>query len=46
MAIGRLRDAHVRLLGAVLTKFQSRRADYGYGYEYGYGYGESAREGG
>ena len=46
VAIGRLRDAHVRLLGAVLTKFQSRRADYGYGYEYGYGYGESAREGG
>ncbi len=45
VAIGRLRDAHVRLLGAVLTKFESRRADYGYGYEYGYGYGESAREG-
>lgn len=43
IAIGRLRDARSRVLGALLTKFESRRAHYGYGYDYGYGYGE--REG-
>jgi polysaccharide biosynthesis transport protein len=38
-ALGRLRSANVRIFGAVLTKFDSKRAHYGYGYEYGYGYG-------
>jgi hypothetical protein len=27
------------VFGAVLTKFEARKAHYGYGYEYGYGYG-------
>jgi capsular exopolysaccharide synthesis family protein len=39
VAIGRLRDAQARVLGVLLTKFESKRAHYGYGYEYGYGYG-------
>lgn len=38
-AIERLRTANARILGAVLTKFESKRAHFGYGYEYGYGYG-------
>lgn len=41
LAIGRLRQARARLLGTVLTKFDSKRAHFGYGYEYGYGYGSS-----
>jgi capsular exopolysaccharide synthesis family protein len=40
VAVGRLKDAQARVLGVLLTKFESRRAHYGYGYEYGYGYGE------
>jgi polysaccharide biosynthesis transport protein len=43
VAIARLKGANAHLIGAVLTKFDSKRAHYGYGYEYGYGYGE-ARE--
>lgn len=39
VAIGRLQSANVVLLGAVLTKFDAKRAHYGYGYNYGYGYG-------
>jgi capsular exopolysaccharide synthesis family protein len=42
VAIARLKDAQARVLGVLLTKFESRRAHYGYGYEYGYGYGEKA----
>ena len=38
-ALGRLHAAHTRIFGAVLTKFEARKANYGYGYEYGYGYG-------
>lgn len=38
-ALGRLQAAHTRVFGAVLTKFEARKAHYGYGYEYGYGYG-------
>lgn len=38
-AFQRLLAANARILGAVLTKFEARRAHYGYGYEYGYGYG-------
>ncbi|WP_168355981.1 GumC family protein [Sphingomonas gei] len=39
-ATARLRSANVNLLGAVLTKFDAKKAHFGYGYEYGYGYGE------
>lgn len=39
VAIDRLRNAHARLLGVVLTKFEASRAHFGYGYDYGYGYG-------
>jgi polysaccharide biosynthesis transport protein len=42
VAVGRLKDAQARVVGVLLTKFQSRRAHYGYGYEYGYGYGEKS----
>lgn len=38
-AIYRLTAANANLLGAVLTKFEAKRAGYGYGYDYGYGYG-------
>ena len=37
IAIGRLRSAHANIIGAVLTKFESKRAAYGYSYGYGYG---------
>ena len=43
LALKRLQAANANLLGAVLTKFSSKRAHYGYGYEYGYGYGEDRR---
>jgi len=43
-ALGRLASANARIIGGVLTKFESRKAHYGYGYEYGYGYGR--QEGG
>lgn len=39
MAMTRLMSAHVRIFGAVLTKFEPNRSSYGYGYDYGYGYG-------
>ena len=39
IALDRLRTAHVNLLGAVLTKFEAKRAHLAYGYDYGYGYG-------
>jgi capsular exopolysaccharide synthesis family protein len=39
VAIGRLRSAHVHLLGVVLSMFDIRQASYGYGYGYGDGYG-------
>lgn len=44
VAIGRLKDARARLLGVLLTKFETKRAHYGYGYDYGYGYGESGKK--
>lgn len=40
-ALGRLSSANTRIFGAVLTKFDARKAHYGYGYDYGYGYGRS-----
>lgn len=39
VAISRLQAAHARLLGVVVSKFDTKRAHYGYGYDYGYGYG-------
>jgi len=39
LALSRLEAAQARILGGVLTKFESKRAHYGYGYDYGYGYG-------
>jgi capsular exopolysaccharide synthesis family protein len=44
VAIERLRGAHARLLGVVLTKFEANRAHFGYGYDYGYGYGRERGE--
>lgn len=38
-AISRLRSADTTIFGAIVTKFDSRRAFSGYGYDYGYGYG-------
>jgi Mrp family chromosome partitioning ATPase len=39
IALDRLKNARVNVIGAVLTKFEARRAALGYGYDYGYGYG-------
>jgi Mrp family chromosome partitioning ATPase len=39
MAIHRLGAAKARLLGVLLTKFDSRKTSYGYGYAYEYDYG-------
>jgi len=41
VAIDRLHSSAARVLGGLLTKFDTKRAEYGYGYDYGYGYGES-----
>jgi len=41
-ALARLRTAHARIFGGVLTKFEAKKASYGYGYEYGYGYGRES----
>lgn len=38
-SIRRLRAGNAHLLGAVLTKFDLRKAGYAYGHAYGYGYG-------
>lgn len=43
VALGRLNNTQARILGAVLTKFENRRAHFGYGYDYGYGYGQGAK---
>ena len=37
IALSRLTAAQVNVLGAVLTKFESKRAHLGYGYDYAYG---------
>lgn len=44
VALARLRQSRAVLLGAVLTKFDTRRANFGYGYDYGYGYGSAEAE--
>ncbi|MDP3491712.1 MAG: CpsD/CapB family tyrosine-protein kinase, partial [Hyphomonadaceae bacterium] len=38
-AVRRLRGGDVHLIGAVLTKFDLKKAGYGYGHAHGYGYG-------
>lgn len=47
-ALARLASTNAHIIGAVLTKFEARRAHYGYGYEYGYSYGrgDGAKAGG
>ncbi len=40
-AVSRLSAGQINLVGAILTKFEARKALYGYGYDYGYGYGYS-----
>lgn len=45
IAVDRLRHSGARVVGAVLTKFESRKASYGYGYDYGYGYGQNGQNG-
>lgn len=40
-ALNRLRQARVRPVGAILTKFDAKKVQYGYGYDYGYGYGRN-----
>ena len=39
VAVSRLQSANTRLLGILVSKFDTKRAHYGYGYDYGYGYG-------
>lgn len=39
VAVKRISGLNTRLLGAVVTKFNAKKAHYGYGYNYGYGYG-------
>lgn len=43
-AVRRLVGANAQIMGATLTKFDQKRAQYGYGYEYGYGYGKDGTE--
>lgn len=42
VALQRLRNAHVRIFGGVLVRFETKRSHLGYGYDYGYGYGREA----
>lgn len=44
-SIERLRDAHIRIVGVLLTKFETKRAHLGSSYDYGYEYGLSDRTG-
>lgn len=43
-ALARMSGSSARIIGAVLTKFDSRRAHHGYGYEYGYDYGRKGED--
>jgi len=43
-AVSRLLQAGITPVGAVLTKFEARKAQYGYGYDYGYGYGHGSKD--
>jgi succinoglycan biosynthesis transport protein ExoP len=42
VAFSRLNGIGAHVLGAVVTKFDPKKAQYGYGYNYGYGYGYGA----
>ncbi|MEI5687888.1 GumC family protein [Sphingomonas kyungheensis] len=42
-ALSRLASVNARVIGAVMTKFEMRKAHFGYGYEYGYGYGRDEK---
>lgn len=42
VALQRLRNAHARIFGGVLVRFETKRSYLGYGYDYGYGYGRDA----
>lgn len=44
LAVERMANAEAQIVGAVLSKFDSKRAHYGYGYDYGYGYGYGSDE--
>lgn len=44
-ALQRLRNAHVRIFGGVLVRFETKRSHLGYGYDYGYGYGRDTDAG-
>jgi Mrp family chromosome partitioning ATPase len=44
-ALERISSSAANVLGAVLTHYDSRQANYGYGYDYGYGYGRGGRRG-
>lgn len=39
LALSRLRQGRAQILGAILTKFEAKKSNFGYGYDYGYGYG-------
>lgn len=41
VAVNRLRSTRANIIGAILTKFEAKRSQYGY--EYGYGYGSEKR---
>lgn len=41
--VNRLVEAQANLIGAILTKFDTRRSDYSYGYSYSYGYTSDRR---
>jgi polysaccharide biosynthesis transport protein len=43
-ALNRLLAANARVVGVVLTKFESKRSSVGYGYDYGYSYGEKKKD--
>ncbi|UZK65047.1 GumC family protein [Sphingomonas sp. M1-B02] len=44
-ALQRLSGSASRILGAVVTKFEPKRANKGYGYTYGYDYGQEPQRG-
>lgn len=46
ISLGRLQNARASVLGAILTKFEQKRVQFGYGYDYGYGYGEGSQANG
>lgn len=43
VAVNRLRSTRANIIGAILTKFEAKRSQYGYEYGYGYGYGSEKR---